>query len=62
MSDLIPLPQERLLAYQQAIRLLLQVQGMRLVDARLRDQLLEPETNSELELDIELAVGGDSKD
>src|SRR5437879_5602133 len=40
MTTEILLPHEKLLAYQLAIRLLGQVQEMRVVDAKLRDQLL----------------------
>lgn len=40
MTDQIPLPHEKLLAYQLALELLKQVQGMSIVDARLRDQIL----------------------
>jgi four helix bundle protein len=40
MATNILLPHEKLLAYQFAMQLLQQVQGMRVVDSRLRDQLL----------------------
>jgi len=40
MTMEILLPHEKLLAYQLAIRLLEQVQQMKVTEARLRDQLL----------------------
>src|SRR5216684_5137643 len=40
MTTEILLPHEKLLAYQLAIRLLEQIQQMKVMDARLRDQLL----------------------
>jgi four helix bundle protein len=40
MSTNRPLPHERLLAYQLAMQLLKQIQELKIVDARLRDQLL----------------------
>ena len=55
MASDIQLPHEKLLAYQQAIQLLQQAQKMRIVDARLRDQLLR--ASKSVCLNIAEAVG-----
>jgi four helix bundle protein len=55
VSPDIRLPHEKLLAYQLAIQLLGQAQEMRVVDARLRDQM--PRAEKSVCLNIAEAVG-----